>query len=230
MAIPRLDMHKQTNKEVQCLLDYRVVYLLHSVKENPSACTSKYLADYTPSGANGGFFAAWPSSLILTPVPDGAAERKPLVPVPPQVTATSVTPHGIVCTPFDPAILHRGIDIAGPCAPSINQCELSAHGSSARAADFAATGEPIIQQLGEGGASSGQDMAAQRMPKPFACHVCPMSFGFHSQLQVHLRSHTKETPYRCPHCFKGFSQKGNYNRHMRIHMSGEVAYRSNADV
>lgn len=206
------------------------MYVLHSVKENPSACTSKYLADYTPSGANGGFFAAWPSSLILTPVPDGAAERKPLVPVPPQVTATSVTPHGIVCTPFDPAILHRGIDIAGPCAPSINQCELSAHGSSARAADFAATGEPIIQQLGEGGASSGQDMAAQRMPKPFACHVCPMSFGFHSQLQVHLRSHTKETPYRCPHCFKGFSQKGNYNRHMRIHMSGEVAYRSNADV
>lgn len=180
------------------------------------------MADYTLSGAYNVHLAAWPPSLVITPVPDSAAERRPLVPVPPQVTATSVTPHGIVCAPFNPAVFHRGIDTLGPLAPSVSQCELSMHGNSARAADFAAAGEPIIQQLGEaGGPSSGQDTAAtqaQRTPRPFACHVCPMSFGFHSQLQVHLRSHTKETPYRCPHCFKGFSQKGNYNRHMRIHM------------
>lgn len=65
----------------------------------------------------------------------------------------------------------------------------------------------------------GADEAGRpQQPRPFACHLCCKSFGFHSQLQVHLRSHTKETPFRCPHCLKGFSQKGNYNRHLRIHL------------
>ncbi|KAL3198336.1 hypothetical protein MRX96_044376, partial [Rhipicephalus microplus] len=136
----------------------------------------------------------WPPSLVITPVPDNAAERRPLMPVPPHVTATSMTPRGVVCTPFDPAVFHRAVDTLGPCAPGASQRELPMHGIGTRAADFATTGEPVIQQLGEGsGTSNAPNVAGTQghwTPKPFACH--------------------------------GFSQKGNYNRHMRVHMqSGE---------
>lgn len=107
-----------------------------------------------------------------------------------------------------------------PLAPSdSDQCDLNLPCGPPGTTVGAAPLLPLAlhqAQLGVG--TSEQQEASSRQPRPFACHLCYKSFGFHSQLQVHLRSHTKETPFRCPHCHKGFSQKGNYNRHLRIHL------------
>ncbi|KAK8781022.1 hypothetical protein V5799_017637 [Amblyomma americanum] len=163
------------------------------------------------------FLAAWPSSLVVTPVPECATEQRALLPVPPPLMSmTSVTQHGAALpVPFSPAAFHGDVAARGPCALSDNQCD-SATSSAVHGRPMDIAVEPSVRPLG--GVQDTLTPLSSRAPKPFSCHVCPMSFGFHSQLQVHLRSHTKETPFRCPHCFKGFSQKGNFNRHMRIHM------------
>ncbi|XP_077495867.1 uncharacterized protein LOC144106796 [Amblyomma americanum] len=160
---------------------------------------------------------SWPSSLVVTPVPECATEQRALLPVPPPLMSmTSVTQHAAALpVPFNPAAFHGDVAARGPCALSDNQCDSAASSAvHGRPMDIAV--EPSVRPLG--GVQDTLTPLSSRAPKPFSCHVCPMSFGFHSQLQVHLRSHTKETPFRCPHCFKGFSQKGNFNRHMRIHM------------
>ncbi|XP_022083927.1 sal-like protein 1 isoform X2 [Acanthaster planci] len=49
------------------------------------------------------------------------------------------------------------------------------------------------------------------------CHYCGKSFACSSALNIHYRSHTKERPYKCEICSKGFSTKGNLRQHMLTH-------------
>ncbi|KAL7041046.1 hypothetical protein ACKWTF_000596 [Chironomus riparius] len=41
------------------------------------------------------------------------------------------------------------------------------------------------------------------------CNICFKTFACNSALEIHYRSHTKERPYKCTICDRGFSTKGN---------------------
>lgn len=42
------------------------------------------------------------------------------------------------------------------------------------------------------------------------CNICFKTFACHSALEIHYRSHTKERPYKCNICHRGFSTKVSY--------------------
>lgn len=50
-----------------------------------------------------------------------------------------------------------------------------------------------------------------------ACDVCNKTFACQSALDIHYRSHTKERPFICTACNRGFSTKGNLKQHMLTH-------------
>jgi len=51
------------------------------------------------------------------------------------------------------------------------------------------------------------------------CPICRKKFACRSALEIHLRSHTKERPFKCVVCGRAFGTKGNMKQHMLIHKS-----------
>lgn len=49
------------------------------------------------------------------------------------------------------------------------------------------------------------------------CRICLKTFACFSALEIHYRSHTKERPFKCEVCDRGFSTKGNMKQHMLTH-------------
>ncbi|XP_070207847.1 sal-like protein 3 [Littorina saxatilis] len=49
------------------------------------------------------------------------------------------------------------------------------------------------------------------------CPTCFKTFACRSALDIHVRSHTKERPYRCDECDKSFSTRGNLKQHQLTH-------------
>ncbi|XP_038208661.1 homeotic protein spalt-major-like isoform X3 [Zerene cesonia] len=49
------------------------------------------------------------------------------------------------------------------------------------------------------------------------CTICYKTFACNSALEIHYRSHTKERPFKCTVCDRGFSTKGNMKQHMLTH-------------
>lgn len=49
------------------------------------------------------------------------------------------------------------------------------------------------------------------------CRICMKTFACYSALEIHYRSHTKERPFKCDVCDRGFSTKGNMKQHMLTH-------------
>lgn len=63
------------------------------------------------------------------------------------------------------------------------------------------------------------------------CGICFKTFPCHSALEIHYRSHTKERPFKCTICDRGFTTKGNLKQHMLTHKIRDMeqdAYRNRA--
>ena len=62
------------------------------------------------------------------------------------------------------------------------------------------------------------DLDYDHMKGPCAtCHVCMKMFACRSAMEIHMRSHTKERPFKCVFCERAFSTRGNLRQHQVIH-------------
>ncbi|XP_063697531.1 homeotic protein spalt-major [Culicoides brevitarsis] len=60
------------------------------------------------------------------------------------------------------------------------------------------------------------------------CNICFKTFACNSALEIHYRSHTKERPFKCTICDRGFSTKGNMKQHMLTHKIRDMFGNSNS--
>lgn len=58
--------------------------------------------------------------------------------------------------------------------------------------------------------------------KNTSCDICGKTFACQSALDIHYRSHTKERPFICTACNRGFSTKGNLKQHMLTHQMRDL--------
>lgn len=60
--------------------------------------------------------------------------------------------------------------------------------------------------------------------KPCSCNICGRVFLKYSNLEIHIRGHLGDHPYRCTECDSTFKNNSALKRHMRTH-TGERPYR-----
>ena len=77
----------------------------------------------------------------------------------------------------------------------------------------------LANNLADFSASKDRDYEAKK-GEPFfkhRCRYCGKVFGSDSALQIHVRSHTGERPYKCNVCGNRFTTKGNLKVHFQRH-------------
>ncbi|XP_067414516.1 sal-like protein 2 isoform X2 [Emydura macquarii macquarii] len=85
---------------------------------------------------------------------------------------------------------------------------------AARGLEQATSPGLLRQKNGAGGAEPGLEEKPGGRHK---CRFCAKVFGSDSALQIHLRSHTGERPYKCNVCGNRFTTRGNLKVHFHRH-------------
>ncbi|XP_043351541.1 sal-like protein 2 isoform X1 [Dermochelys coriacea] len=85
---------------------------------------------------------------------------------------------------------------------------------AARGLEQATSPGLLRQKNGAGGAELGLEEKPGGRHK---CRFCAKVFGSDSALQIHLRSHTGERPYKCNVCGNRFTTRGNLKVHFHRH-------------
>lgn len=83
--------------------------------------------------------------------------------------------------------------------------------------EFKHLGPGVLPQLPFGNAFGSPNKTGT------TCQVCYKTFACKSALDIHYRSHTKERPFRCDICDRGFTTKGNMKQHMLTHKIRDVS-------
>ena len=127
-------------------------------------------------------------------------------------------------TPVDIAL--RGLEQRQRQLP----CSTSFPFPSPSSPPFPFASSPSLEQLSQlmrlSNSLATEDLAHQLQlnerrtrPKKFRCSECGAGFSNNGQLRGHVRIHTGERPFRCPHsaCGKAFTRNEELTRHRRIH-------------
>ncbi|OQV17221.1 putative B-cell lymphoma/leukemia 11A [Hypsibius exemplaris] len=69
------------------------------------------------------------------------------------------------------------------------------------------------------GGAGGATVGAGGGDKLRQCPHCHKEFRFHSNLVVHIRSHTGEKPFKCSQCNYACKQASKLKRHMKVHLN-----------
>ncbi|XP_051678585.1 sal-like protein 2 isoform X1 [Oryctolagus cuniculus] len=89
---------------------------------------------------------------------------------------------------------------------------------AARGLDAAASPGLLKPKNGSGELGYGEVMGPLEKPGGrHKCRFCAKVFGSDSALQIHLRSHTGERPYKCNVCGNRFTTRGNLKVHFHRH-------------
>uniref|UniRef100_A0A8C0GV87 Sal-like protein 2 n=1 Tax=Chelonoidis abingdonii TaxID=106734 RepID=A0A8C0GV87_CHEAB len=103
--------------------------------------------------------------------------------------------------------------ILAPAFPSTGLLAAQCLGA-ARGLEQATSPGLLRQKNGAGGAEVGLEEKPGGRHK---CRFCAKVFGSDSALQIHLRSHTGERPYKCNVCGNRFTTRGNLKVHFHRH-------------
>ncbi|RXG68834.1 Sal-like protein 3 [Armadillidium vulgare] len=126
---------------------------------------------------------------------------------------------------MNPAISHS---LSQECSNSVTNMpiDLASRPPPPLFSHFGLFSPPLTSSFVSSGTQSLPSMSPLYMPSipgrgNTTCQVCFKTFACQSALEIHYRSHTKERPFKCTVCDRGFSTKGNMKQHMLTHKMKE---------